>query len=511
MESAHAFVKAHLLGPQQTFTSVIQLISNAIKKQYHEITTKHAQQKITTLRYLGNFFRLCLGKITNYAIRQAYNSLEKAKSEVPLSRCNQQYVARLGIPCKHWLLSLFQSGELLSPDEFHAQWQMNAIPRPAVRSGTTDVNPLIEQLTNWLRLMNPAQQAIQLAAINQIIEGSGTVVDIMMPTEPQKTQGQPKGAPNKPRTTKRDPSAFEHVEKKRKAEEKQATVAKKQKFKDLRAAEKAMQKAEQKADNDEAEKKTVATAPKRRLLPARSTRGKAGLKEVDLPQKKDEPAPKEDLSQKNASLQPEPPQDDEPEEQNSRIDQLPEIIKSSVQRVVSPASNGHCGFRAIAWCLGHGQGDYMQIRQELINEIQNRSHWYLIQGSFHRIDEVLKRIKVPSPAPCGPEKWISMPCMGDVMANAFETPVFFFSPIWSQTHFPYFCPPNNNNPIFFALLGNHYLCLELTDPHLFPAPRLMKNWRNAATPEALKWEEKYAECFQLTVGRKILVEKPGNY
>jgi hypothetical protein len=125
MESAHAFVKSHLLGPQQTFTSVIQLISNAIEKQYHEITTKHAQQKITTLRYLGNFFRLCLGKITNYAIRQAYNSLEKAKSEVPLSRCNQRYVARMGIPCKHRLLSLFQSGELVSPDEFHAQWQMS--------------------------------------------------------------------------------------------------------------------------------------------------------------------------------------------------------------------------------------------------------------------------------------------------------------------------------------------------------------------------------------------------
>jgi hypothetical protein len=41
--------------------------------------------------------------------------------------------------------------------------------------------------------------------------------------------------------------------------------------------------------------------------------------------------------------------------------------------------------------------------------------------------------------------------MGDVMANAFQT----LSTIWSQTHFPYFCPPNNNNPIFFALLGTN--------------------------------------------------------
>ncbi|KAA1124038.1 hypothetical protein PGTUg99_022713 [Puccinia graminis f. sp. tritici] len=93
-----------------------------------------------------------------------------------------------------------------------------------------------------------------------------------------------------------------------------------------------MQKAKQKADNNKA-----ATAPKKRVLPARSTHGKAPLKEVDftnaedLPQKKDKPAPKEDLSQKNgepapkkkirpikaASLQPQPPQLQLPHQKNS--------------------------------------------------------------------------------------------------------------------------------------------------------------------------------------------------
>jgi hypothetical protein len=42
-----------------------------------------------------------------------------------------------------------------------------------------------------------------------------------------------------------------------------------------------MQKAEQKAKNDKAKKK-AATAPKKRVLPAQSTQGKASLKEVDL-------------------------------------------------------------------------------------------------------------------------------------------------------------------------------------------------------------------------------------
>jgi hypothetical protein len=42
--------------------------------------------------------------------------------------------------------------------------------------------------------MNPASQAIQLEAINQIINGSGTVVDTMMPTEAKQTMDYQKGS-----------------------------------------------------------------------------------------------------------------------------------------------------------------------------------------------------------------------------------------------------------------------------------------------------------------------------
>ena len=69
--------------------------------------------------------------------------------------------------------------------------------------------------------MNPTQRDIQLDTITRVIEGSGTVVYIKLPTQAQKTQGRPKGAANKPKstTTKKDPSLFEHVEKKRKAKD----------------------------------------------------------------------------------------------------------------------------------------------------------------------------------------------------------------------------------------------------------------------------------------------------
>ena len=73
----------------------------------------------------------------------------------------------------------------------------------------------IEDLKTKLLAIDPTQRDIQLDAITRVIEGSGTVVDIKLPTQAQQTQGRPKGMANKPKstTTKRDPSLFKHVEK----------------------------------------------------------------------------------------------------------------------------------------------------------------------------------------------------------------------------------------------------------------------------------------------------------
>lgn len=92
---------------------------------------------------------------------------------------------------------------------------------------------------------------------------------------------------------------------------------------------------------------------------------------------------------------------------------------------------------------------------------------------------------------------MSMPSMGEAMANAFETPVFFFSQQNSQTCFPHFCAPNSNNPIFIAYIKrqDHFVALKMKNSHIFPAPRPLKNWKMAASPEARAWEEIYSNCF----------------
>ena len=92
-----------------------------------------------------------------------------------------------------------------------------------------------------------------------------------------------------------------------------------------------------------------------------------------------------------------------------------------------------------------------------------------------------------------------MPAMAGPIANAFETAVFFFSPLYSHTALPHFCGPNNNPPIIIALIPqkSHYVVLELKDNLLFPAPRPLRNSRMPPSNQALGWYQKYTACFEL--------------
>ncbi|OAV85589.1 hypothetical protein PTTG_30410 [Puccinia triticina 1-1 BBBD Race 1] len=308
MESAHAFIKSHLLGPQHNFTAVIKIISNALEAQYHEIASNFHQQKMTTLRYLPKFFNKCRGVITNYALRKAYNNFVDAKKLSPKDQCHGHYSKRTGIPCKHQMVELLESKDSLTPNMFHDQWHIQSL-RLTKKTPDEDLVSAIDDIKRKLLAMNPAQLDFQLAAINRIIEGTGTVIDIKLPTEPQKTRGRPKGSTNKPKSTRRDPSSFEHVEKKRKKEEKHAENVKKQKVEDSKPAEKTKKKTPAKKPQPPTNKTTLPPAkteepPKKRILPAR--KGKSAppkkVEEVEEVEEEKEPlefSAKEESSEKD--------------------------------------------------------------------------------------------------------------------------------------------------------------------------------------------------------------------
>jgi hypothetical protein len=53
IESGHAFIKSHLLGPNHSFTSVVKMITNALEAQAHKISAHFHQQKINSLRNIA--------------------------------------------------------------------------------------------------------------------------------------------------------------------------------------------------------------------------------------------------------------------------------------------------------------------------------------------------------------------------------------------------------------------------------------------------------------------------
>ena len=285
------------------------------------------------------------------------------------------------------------------------------------------------------------------------------MIDLKLPKGPIKGRGRPKGAQNKPKSTTRDPSSFEILDKKRKKEDKEEDQKKKKKAK--------LEEEEQKKKKTKVEEE----APKKKFRPIRAVR---------IPNEKP------------------PPHDPD------YLHHLPEILQPYVSKVLDVESDGHCGFRVVSYCLGRGQHDHLAVRNEIYEDTKERGKWYKDNNYITNLPSVLKRIKVDSSGPCVTSNWMSMPTAGDLIANTFKAPVFFWSTSYSQTFFPHFFPPNDNPPIFIAFLSSfrHFVVVEPQNPFLFPAPQVLKQWRQTADPEALAWEEKFTNCFQLTIKLK---------
>jgi hypothetical protein len=125
IKSSHSFVKAHLLGSNQSLNSTIKMITNAIEAQVHEISTLHCQEKINALMNLGALFDNCLSRITHFDLRKAQNNLRLSASVGKNDHCNGFHRLQTGILCKHCLAELAWSGGKLEPEDFHQQWHIH--------------------------------------------------------------------------------------------------------------------------------------------------------------------------------------------------------------------------------------------------------------------------------------------------------------------------------------------------------------------------------------------------
>jgi histone-lysine N-methyltransferase SETD2 len=181
------------------------------------------------------------------------------------------------------------------------------------------------------------------------------------------------------------------------------------------------------------------------------------------------------------------------------INDLPKHIRPYLDQIINVKGDGHCGFRAAAYCLGQGEGKYMDIRAKIAKDLLEKQSYYNRQDPNLNVNETLKITNITDPGPCSQEHWMSMPSMGRPMANALKTAVFFYSNLWCESFFPDFDHPNGNPPIIFALVPSvsHFVAITFKDQSLFPVPRPVGTHGRPFSGAHQAWQAKYSRCIAL--------------
>lgn len=180
------------------------------------------------------------------------------------------------------------------------------------------------------------------------------------------------------------------------------------------------------------------------------------------------------------------------------LEDLPEWLREYVEAIYDPEGDGHCGYRAVAVCLNKKEEDYLEVRKKLALEISKKKTWYEQYGGIiPDADTVQDRI-LEEEVPCPVESWMSMPMMGDAIANAWFRPVFFYSELQNMTVLPSFCAPNRNPPVTFAFIKHykHFVALKMK-PGIYPIPRIPSTRRKPIDNAAQGWKGKFDEGISL--------------
>ncbi|CAM8953518.1 unnamed protein product [Rhodiola kirilowii] len=176
------------------------------------------------------------------------------------------------------------------------------------------------------------------------------------------------------------------------------------------------------------------------------------------------------------------------------IDQLPAVMHQYISKIVDVAPDGHCGFRAIAALIGYGEEDWMQVRAELIDEIQqNKAQYDVIFPDNSTSDNLLILLNYfETPAP--ERHWMESMTLGTVIASRYNIVLYIFGGTnWScYTHLPLRSPPIRDNErmeIVIGHVGNHFVQLFLHPYH--PVPPIPTWWWNHSSYEAKGWASSY--------------------
>ncbi|PLW28141.1 hypothetical protein PCASD_23245 [Puccinia coronata f. sp. avenae] len=179
------------------------------------------------MKMLVNFPKLfvpLLGEISSFAIKQSLDQFNRLQKLDPTETFSSTLTKGVGIPCAHKIAEILEDGNLLSPNNFHPQWQLNYNPEVTnIAEPETNLDDEIKRLLLTLSHKTPLRLATLFKRIHQIAAGTHLAVAIQAPQVKKNTKGRPSLKNNASKSNRRDCSDFEVVE----AEIKKKSIAKK--------------------------------------------------------------------------------------------------------------------------------------------------------------------------------------------------------------------------------------------------------------------------------------------
>ncbi|CAG8816741.1 28821_t:CDS:1 [Dentiscutata erythropus] len=107
-------------------------------------------------------------------------------------------------------------------------------------------------------------------------------------------------------------------------------------------------------------------------------------------------------------------------------DQIPAYMHEYIKEVINVEADGNCGYRAVAASLEKNKNEWPNNRKELLKELIEKEQFYwMLFIANDDYDMIIKEISWEN-GPCIFEYWMKMPQIGDVIANTYQRPLYFF-------------------------------------------------------------------------------------
>ncbi|XP_028066683.1 uncharacterized protein LOC114269554 [Camellia sinensis] len=162
--------------------------------------------------------------------------------------------------------------------------------------------------------------------------------------------------------------------------------------------------------------------------------------------------------------------------------------------------DGNYGFRTIVGLLGLGENDWVQVRHDLLLELNNhRDEYVVLHESHKRVEELTHILSYFEDSPSF-DCWMTMPDMGYLIASFYNVVLYHLSLQQCLTFLPLRSPPvtlADRRAIAIGFVnGNHFVQVQVVLEADHPVPSIVVLWRVHHHPYASEWENAYVSRVQ---------------